>query len=138
MKLNTYLNFHGNCEEAFAFYAKNLGGKVLFSQRWRESPMSKDVSAETQDKIIHSTIEIGDTVLMGSDDMRPQEKKPASGYAITISTDSPDEAERLFNILAEGGTVGMPLAQTFWAVRFGMLTDRFGIPWMINCEAAAK
>lgn len=91
--------------------------------------------AEWRNKILHARLTVGDQVLMGSD-APPDRYEPSKGFSVTLGVNDPAEAERLFKALAEKGTVQMPLEQTFWALRFGMLVDRFGIPWMINCEQA--
>jgi PhnB protein len=86
---------------------------------------------------MHVRLEVGDSVLMGSD-APPDRYKPPQGFSVNIAVEKPEEAERIFHALAEGGNVGMPLQQTFWAARFGMVVDRFGIPWMVNCEGSVK
>jgi PhnB protein len=135
MKLTPYLNFNGQCEEAFQFYAKCLGGKILFRMTYGESPMPPEATPTGWGgKILHATLAVGDQLLQGSDS--PSEHK-ARGFAISISLADAAEAERIFAALADGGAVGMPIQETFWALRFGMVTDRFGTPWMINCEKAA-
>jgi PhnB protein len=132
MQLNPYLSFDGNCDEAFKFYEKALGGKILFKMIYGESPMAKDMPKESLDKIMHARLEFSGNILMGSD--TPCEYKKPQGFHVTLGVDTPAEAERLFKALSEKGTVGMPIQETFWAQRFGMLVDQFGTPWMINCE----
>ena len=132
MNLNPYLNFNGNCAEALKFYEKALPAKILISMPYGGSPMAKDMPPEIQDKVMHSRFEVGGQVIMASDAMCNYEK-PA-GFNITINVEEPAEADRIFAALSENGTVRMPMEETFWAKRFGMLTDQFGIPWMINCE----
>ena len=136
MQLNPHLSFNGQCEEAFKFYQECLGGKIQMMMTWGESPMADQVSAELRDKIIHATLIVGETAMSGGDSPSDQYEEP-KGFAITIQVNDPADAERVFNALAEDGTVTMPMQQTFWAVRFGMLVDRFGIPWVVNCEQAA-
>ena len=133
MELNPYLQFDGNCAEAFGFYEKSLGGKILMMMKAGESPMAAQVPPGRQDDIIHARLAVGDKLLMGSDAMGGSYAAP-SGFSVTLGFDEPAEAERVFAALAEGGSVRMPIAETFWAHRFGMLVDRFGTPWMINCE----
>jgi PhnB protein len=133
MKLNPYLNFNGNCEEAFQFYAKVLNGTDLRIMRFRDSPMGEKMSEAEKDMVIHARFKAGDTTVMGSDGPGGHYSKP-QGYAVNINVDTPEEAESIFAGLSEGGNVGMPIQETFWAVRFGMVTDRFGTPWMVNCE----
>jgi PhnB protein len=137
MQLSTYLNFNGQCESAFKFYEQCLGGKVQMMMTYGESPMAQQVTPESRDKIMHVTMAVGDGILMGCD-APPQYHEKPQGFFVNIAIDSPAEAERLFRALSENGTVRMPLQQTFWAVRFGMLVDRFGTPWMINCGQPAK
>jgi PhnB protein len=100
----------------------------------RGTPAAEHAPPEWQSEIMHARLSIGDQVLMASDSP-PQYQAPMKGFSVSLNVDSIAEAERIFAAFAEGGTVGMPLQQTFWATRFGMLTDRFGTPWMINCEA---
>jgi PhnB protein len=135
MKRTPYLNFNGQCEEAFRFYENCLGGKILFKMTYGESPMPPEATPPGWGgKILHATLAVGDQLLQGSDS--PAEHK-ARGFAISIGLADAAEAERIFAALADGGTVGMPIQETFWALRFGMVTDRFGTPWMINCEKPA-
>jgi PhnB protein len=133
MKINPYLNFNGNCAEAFQFYVKILGGKDLHIMSFRDSPMAGQVAANEKDLVMHAGFTAGDTMIMGSDAPGGRYDRP-QGYAVSIGVDTPDEAGRIFAALSEGGTVGMPIAETFWAKRFGMVTDRFGTHWMVNCE----
>ena len=133
MQLNPYLLFNGQCEAAFRFYERCLGGKIVTMMPHAGTPAEGQVPPEWRDKIIHARLVVGDQVLMGSDAPPDHFEKP-QGFSVTLGIDNPIEAERLFNALAENGTVRMPIQQTFWAERFGMLVDRFGIPWMINCE----
>jgi PhnB protein len=133
MELNPYLNFNGQCEAAFKFYEKCLGGKIQMMMRLGESPMANQVPAERRNQIMHMRMTAAGTVLMGADAPPEYYQKP-QGFSVALNFTDPAEAERVFNALAEKGTVQMPLQQTFWAVRFGALVDQFGIPWMINCE----
>jgi PhnB protein len=137
MQLNPYLVFNGQCEAAFKFYEKALGGKIESLMTHGDSPMSQQVPAEWRSKIMHARMTVGDTVLMGSDGPPGRYQEP-QGFSLSIGVNDPAQAERIFNELAEGGKVQMPLQKTFWAVRFGMVVDRFGIPWMVNCEQAAQ
>ena len=136
MQLNPYLTFNGQCEAAFKFYEQCLGGKIVAMMPHAGTPAEEHVPAEWRNKIIHARLIVGDDVLMGSD-APPDRYEASKGFSVTLGVDNPAEAERVFNALAEKGTVQMPIQETFWAVRFGMLVDRFGIPWMINCEKAA-
>ena len=136
MQLNPYVMFNGQCEAAFKFYEQCLGGKITALVTPADTPAQAQVSPEWGDRILHARLAVGSWVLMGSDSP-PEHYEAPKGFSVTLGIDDPTEAERIFNALAENGTVQMPLQQTFWAVRFGMLVDRFGIPWMINCEQAA-
>ena len=133
MKLNPYLHFNGNCREAMEFYAKVLGGKVLAMMTFADMPSDQPASQETRDLIVHARLAIGDELLMASDAPADRFEKP-QGFSVTLTIKEPTEAERVYNALAEGGTVMMPVGETFWARKFAMLKDRFGTPWMINCE----
>jgi PhnB protein len=135
MQVNAYLTFEGNCEEAFRFYEKLLGGKIIAMLPHKGSPMECQFPADWQNKIMHARMTVGDTVLMASD-APPNYQEPRQGFSVNIDTETADEAERVFHALAEGGSVRMPIQETFWAQRFGMLVDRFGTPWMVNCEKA--
>jgi PhnB protein len=136
MKLNPCLTFNGQCEAAFKFYQQCLGAKIQTIMTWGESPMADKVPAEWRDKIIHSTLIVGETELMGSD-APPDRYEVPRGLSVTIQVDDPTEAETIFHALAENGAIQMPIQQTFWSPRFGMLVDQFGIPWMINSGQAA-
>jgi PhnB protein len=131
MKLVPYLNFYGQCEEAMNFYKDVLGGEVLGIHRFGDSPMSVDENMKS--KIMHMGIKFGDNILYASDGM---ESKPVEGnrYTLSINIDSPSEAEKVFSKLSEGGNITMPIQATFWAERFGMFKDKYGVTWMINCE----
>jgi PhnB protein len=135
MQVVPYLNFNGKCREAFKFYEQCLGGKIVAMTTHGETPAAEHVSADWQDRIMHARLLVGDAVLMGSDSP-PEYFEEPKGFAVTLQIDNPAEAERVFRALAEGGTVRMPIEETFWAVRFGMVTDRFGTPWMVNCDKA--
>ena len=133
MHVNPYLTFDGNCEEAFSVYQKIFGGEIVAMMPYEGSPAEASASAEWGKKIIHARLVFGDNVLMASD-APPGRFQKMQGVSVTLNIKDRVEAERVFDALAEGATVTMPLAETFWAVKFGMLTDRFGTPWMINCE----
>jgi PhnB protein len=133
MKMNPYLGFNGNCAEAFRFYEKVLGGKIVAMLTYADTPMAEQTPADFKSKIVHARMLLGDDLLMGSD--APADRyEPAKGIQITLGVEQPADADRLFAALSEGGTVTMPIQETFWAQRFGMCVDRFGTPWMINCE----
>jgi len=133
MKINPYLNFNGNCGEAFQFYAKVLDGKNLHVMKFSDMPPGMNVAENEKNFVAHARFTAGDTTIMGSDAPGGRYNKP-QGYAVNIGVDTPEEADRIFAALADGGDVGMPIAETFWAKRFGMVTDRFGTHWMVNCE----
>jgi PhnB protein len=134
MQLNPYLNFKGNCADAFKFYEKNLSGKIAMMMTFGESPMADQVPAAHRDKVIHARMTIGNFVLMGAD-ATPDRYQPMQGFSVSLGVDTPAEAERIFKALSEKANVQMPMQQTFFASRFGALIDQFGTPWMILCEA---
>ena len=135
MQLNPCLTFNGQCEAAFKFYEQCLGGNIQTMMTWGDSPMADQVPAEWRDRIIHATLIVGETTLMGGDAPSERYEEPR-GFSVTIQIDDPAEGELVFAALSEAGTVTMPIQQTFWAARFGMCVDRFGIPWMVNCGQA--
>lgn len=136
MQMNPYLNFNGNCEAAFKFYERCLGGKITMMLTHGNAPSAEHVPSNWHNKIMHARLEVGDRVLMASDSP-PEFFEEAKGFYVQLGIDNPAEAERVFQALAENGKIKMPFEQTFWAFRFGMLVDQFGIPWMVNCEKAA-
>jgi len=136
MQLNPYLLFNGQCEAAFKFYAQLLGGKIEGMLTHAGTPAEEYVPAEWRNKILHARMTVGDNVLMASD-APPDRYEQPKGFSVSIQHNDRSEAERIFNALAEKGTVEMALQETFWALRFGVLVDRFGIPWTINCERPA-
>ncbi len=133
MKLNAYVMFEGQCDEAFQFYAKCLGGRIAMKMTYGESPASKQTAPNWQNKIIHMRLAVGDQVLMGSDAPPERFDKP-QGFFLSIGVDTLAEAERVYKALSEKGQIIMAIQETFWAQRFAMFVDRFGTPWMINCE----
>jgi PhnB protein len=135
MQLNPYVNFNGQCEAAFKFYEQVLGGKITFSMTWGEMPGADEFPAEMHKLIMHATLSVGDHVLMGADSPPDRYQQP-KGMNVSLHLKDIVEGERIFNTLAEGGTVQMPFEKTFWSPGFGMCIDRFGIPWMVNCESA--
>jgi len=132
MAINPYLFFAGNCKEAFEFYAKVLNGKIEAMLPHAGTPAEEHVPAEWRDKIMHAYLKAGDNILMASD-AAPAYQKPMQGISVSIQIPEPKEAERVFKELSEGGNITMPMDETFFAQRFGMLTDKFGTPWMVNC-----
>lgn len=133
MEMTTYLSFKGQCEAAFKFYEEHLGGRVEAIFRYAGTPMAEQVPADWQDKVMHGSLAIGGQVVMGGD-VAPDHYEEPKGFSLSLQIESIAEAERVFRGLAEDGRVVMPLEQTFWAARFGVVVDRFGIPWLINCE----
>ena len=133
MKASTVLSFKGDCEAAFKFYEEHLGGQPGPIFRYAGSPMADSVPEEWGDKIMHGSIVVGDLLLMGSDVLMKQYEEP-KGFSLSLQMSDTAEAERIYNALVPSGTVLMPLEKTFWAARFGSVVDRFGIPWLINCE----
>jgi len=131
MKLNAYLNFGGNCEEAFKFYEKHLGGKIVSTFRWSQMPdAEKHTPPGYEDALLHAQLELGDTVVMASD-VPPEIFKPMRSVYLSLAVDSIEEAERVYHLLAEGGEVCMKMGETFFAHRFGQLRDKFGTSWMV-------
>ncbi len=133
MELNPYLYFNGNCEVAFKFYEQHLGGKIEAVYTYAGSPMENQLPPEWRDKVMHVRMKVGTTVLMGSDAPEGRYRTP-QGFSVSLNLKDAAEADRLFEALSKNGTVSMPIQKTFWATRFAMFTDQFGIPWMINCE----
>jgi len=134
MQLNPYLTFNGQCEAAFKFYERCLGGKIDALIPHAGTPAEQHVPPEWRSKIMHAHLTADGAVLMGSDDSSYEQPK---GISVSLHVKKPEDAERIFAALAENATVRLPLQQTFWSPRFGMLVDQFGIPWMINCEQPA-
>jgi PhnB protein len=133
MRIDPYLNFSGQCAEAFGFYERVLGGRIEEMMTHGASAIAADVPAAWRDRILHARLVVGDQVLMGSDTPPEYYAKP-QGLCVSITVKTPADAERVFQALADKGTVTLPIATTFWSPRFGLLTDRFGTPWMVNCE----
>src|ERR1700732_409112 len=132
MQTSPHLHFKGNCSEAFKFYAEVLGGRIVFAMTYGESPAAEHTPPEVRNQIIHARLDLGDQTLLGCDAPGERYQKP-QGFNLMAAVDQPADAERIFNTPAADGTITMPFAETFWAHRFGMCTDRFGIPWMVNC-----
>lgn len=133
MDVCPYLTFNGNCEEALQFYAEVLGAEVVTMSKFGGSPMEEHTDEEHHDKVMHASIKLGDSTIMASDNIWPG-YSPPSGISVTLGIDGIEQARKVFNALSEGGKVTMEFEKTFWAVGFGMVTDRFGIPWLVNCE----
>ncbi len=133
MRLNTYLNYGGNCAEAFKFYEEHLGAKIGMMMKHGDMPDPSKVMPEWKDAVLYATITIGDAVLMASD-VPPDRWKPMRSAYLALNVASDADAEQLFALLAQGGEVFMPLQETFFASRFAQLRDRFGTSWMIIHE----
>jgi len=133
MKLRTYLNYGGNCQEAFRFYERHLGGKIIMMMTHGEMPDPAGVAPEMQKAILHARITIGDSEIFGSD-VPPERFQPMRSAYLSLAVDSAEDAERIHALLADGGEIFMPLQETFFAVRFSMLRDKFGTSWMIIRE----
>ena len=137
MQLSTYLSFDGDCRQAFEFYARTLGGEVVALMTFADNPGCDEIGAEERDKIMHGCYRLGGFELMGTDATALYPYRGVNGAHVVLGLSEVAEAERIFAALADGGTVQMPLQQTFWAQRYGIVADRFGVPWMINCAEAA-
>lgn len=133
MQFHSYLVFDGDCREAFEFYADVFGGAVEAMQTHGDSPIADEVAPDWHDRILHASLYVGDALLMGSDAPPDRFERP-QGFSVSVSVDDAAEAERVYHALADGGRETMPLGETFWATRFGMLVDRYGVPWMVSCE----
>jgi len=132
MQVQAYLTFAGRCEEALEFYKTRVGAEVTALMRWSDSPDPEMKASPARDnKIMHATFRIGDTTLMADDGMGGQEKAEFKGVTLALNAASDADTKRLFDALGDGGSVRMPLAKTFWTSSFGMLTDKFGVPWMV-------
>ena len=132
MQMNVVLSFKGDCEEAFKFYEQHLGGQPGTIFRYGGTPLADSVPADWSDKVMHGSVTVGGHVLMGGDSFGARYEEPR-GFSLSIHLTDIADAERIFQALSTGGRIVMGLEQTFWAERFGMLTDRFGMSWMINC-----
>ena len=130
----TYLSFDGRCEEAFKRYEKVFKGKIAMMMRYSDAPPGSGVpqNSETANRIMHARLEVGGRSLMGGDAPAHSSSRP-QGFCVSVAVGDPAEAERIFSQLSESGAIVMPITETFWAQRFGMVTDEFGTPWMVNC-----
>ena len=136
--LNTYLNFDGNCREAFEFYRSIFGGEFAILQAFRDGPGDMGLREEELDNVMHVSLPVGDSVLMGSDvpsGFGPPHV-PGNNFSVSVSLDTREETDRLFAALSDGGAVTMPLQDMFWGSYFGSCTDKFGINWQVNFEGA--
>ena len=133
MKLRTYLNYGGNCEQAFRFYEQHLGGKITMMMTHSQQPNATNVPPDRKNAILHARMNIGDTELTAAD-IPPDRFQPMRSAYLSLSVDSSAEAERIYALLSDGGQVFMPMEETFFAFRFAMLRDKFGTSWMILHE----
>ena len=133
MKLYTYLNYGGNCRQAFEFYVAHLGGKITEITTHGEVPGATAVPADWKNAVVHARMELGETMLLGAD-VPPERFQPMRSAYLTLIVNSVDEAERIYALLKEGGQIFMPMEETFFARRFAMLRDRFGTSWMLLHE----
>lgn len=138
MRLSTYLFFNGNCEEAFRHYEKVLGGKIIAMMPHEGTPAEAQTAPEWQKKILHACLEIDGQMLMASDAPPAHSGGPMQSVAVSVNVPTVEEAERIFKDLSDGATVTMPIEETFWSPRFGMLTDRFGTHWMVGADMPAE
>lgn len=136
MRLSTHLCFDGTCEEAFRFYQQVLGGTLRTMMRYGDTGLAAQTPAELRNRIIHATLDLGAAELLGADFM-PDQYQKAQGFFVTLSLPEVRRAREVFEALSDGGEVRMAFAETFWSPGFGVLVDRFGTPWEINCEATA-
>ena len=135
MQIEPYLFFDGNCEAALTFYAQCLGGQIAVLHRYEGSPMEAQLPPEWKHKVMHATLDAGGQRFMASDRMPGQPFGGHAGFSMSVNLPKdPVRGETVFKALAAGGIVTMPLAETFWGARFGMLVDKFGVGWMVNCD----
>jgi PhnB protein len=135
MEVTTYLTFKGDCEAAFGFYQQCLDGTLGGVFRYAGTPYADQVPADWQDKVMHASLTLGHQVLMGAD-VAPERYEAPKGFSLSLQMSRAADAERIFDQLSAGGTIRTPLEKTFWAERFGVLVDRFGITWLINCDGS--
>jgi PhnB protein len=133
LEVSAYLSFKGDCEAAFKYYVEVLGAKLGLLFSYANSPMADVVPEGWENKIMHGSVTIGGKLFEGADAPPERYEKP-QGFSLSLNVPTAEEAERLFGKLGDGGRVLYPIAKTFWSERFGMVVDRFGIPWMISCE----
>ncbi len=133
--VNSYLNFNGNTEEAFNFYKSVFGGEFITLQRFKDTPEADKMPADEQEMIMHVALPIGGNIIMGTDVPKSMPQVIfGTNSSLSIDVDSEEEANKLFNGLSDGGRVMMPLEKMFWGAMFGMVTDRFGVQWMVNYD----
>lgn len=135
MRLHTYLNYGGNCADAFTFYERHLGGTITMMMKHGEAPDQSQVKPEWKDAVLHARMTIGGTEISAAD-VPPDRFQPMRSAYLSLSVDSSQEAERVYGLLTEGGQIFMPIQETFFAFRFAMLRDKFGTSWMLLHERA--
>ena len=135
MQMNIHLTFRGNCAEAFDFYKKVFGVKNDFTMKYGDAPAGMPVEADWKDKVMHTSIPLGDGRLMGCD-APPDRSTPMGGFQVSVESKDEAEVTRIYEALKEGGSVQMPISPTFWSPLFGMCTDKFGVAWMIGMPGA--
>ncbi len=133
MQVSVHLNFNGDCRQAMETYCELMNGEIVSMTTFGEAPAGEEVPDDWQDKIVHATMSLGG-VVVATADIPPERYQPPQGFYMFVELGDPDEASRAFDALAGGGEVQMPIQETFWAKRFGMVVDRFGIPWEVNCS----
>jgi len=133
--LDPYLFFDGHCAEAMRFYERVFKGRIEMMQTWGDSPGAEQVAPDKRNRIMHARLNLGGRALLASDSETDQPFEGIRGFSLSVSFDAVEEAHRVFQGLADGGTVQLPIQETFWAKAFGMLVDRYGTPWMINVNA---
>lgn len=137
MDISPYLDFGGDCEAAFAFYAQCFGGTLGPIFRYAATPLADQVPADWQQKVMHASVKLGNQIVMGAD-AGPNRYEPPKGFSLSVQLTDTADAERVFHQLARKGKIHTPLERTFWAARFGVVVDQFGITWLINCDGAAN
>ena len=137
MQMHPYVSFNGQCEAAFTFYERSLGGQLGPLFRYGGTSLADQVPADWSDRIMHGSVTIGGQVLQGCD-VAPDRYEGPRGFSLSLQIKSVAEAERVFGEIADGGRIVLPLEKTFWAERFGMVVDRYGIQWLINCEGSEE
>ena len=130
MQISIHLHFDGQCEVAFRFYQRLLGGEITTMMKYGDSPLADTVEPRWRDRILHATLKLGDQELLGADVM-PKDYARPQGFSVLLSLGGLAEAKRVFDALADGGRIHMPFQKTFWSEGFGVVTDRFGAPWEI-------
>jgi PhnB protein len=135
MQLNTYLNYGGNCEQAFRFYEEHLGGAITMLMRHGEQPDARNVPPEWKNAVLHARMTLGGTEIFGAD-IPPDRFQPMRSAYLSLTVNSAEEADRVYALLKDGGQIFMKMEETFFASRFAMLRDRFGTSWMILCQRA--